>query len=306
MPIEQHAPGLESIVSPDEPIRELGSVPDDGTWPLEGPVWLQEDSTLLISYVRAGRRYQWREGSGLTLVSDSTNQACGMTRDPQGRLVVCEIGARRVTRRENDGSTTILARSYRGLPLNHPNDVVVKSDGAVYFTDPWLDLKGAPPGECDQEYAGVYRLSADGAQMTRLVRDFVFPNGLAFSPDEKVLYINDFRRRHIRAFDLAPNGTLDLASDRLFCDVRGDRQGLPDGMKVDQAGNVYCGGAGGTWIIDPAGRHLGTIVHGQHATTNLAWGGGDWKTLFITTFHHLYAVRAKIPGVPVPAQPPAP
>ena len=301
MPIEAHAPELASIIALDEPIRQLAKVPDDGTWPLEGPVWYQDGNFLLMSYVRAGRRYQWSQVAGLSLVSESTNQGCGMTRDREGRLIVCEIGARRVTRQEPDGSVTVIARSYRGLPLNHPNDVVVKSDGAVYFTDPWGPFDGEPPGEQDQEYPGVYRVAPDASKITLLVRDFVFPNGLAFSPDEKILYINDYRRRLIRAFDVQPKGGLDLASDRVFCDLRGDRPGLPDGMKVDVEGNVYCGGAGGTWIIDPSGRHLGTIVHGDPATTNLAWGGGDWKTLFITTYHTLYGVRTRIAGVPVPA-----
>ncbi len=301
MPIESHAPGLERIIAPDAPITLLGEVPNDGTWPLEGPVWIQESSTLLLTFVRAGRLYKWTQAGGLQLEVVKTNQDCGLTRDTQGRLIVCEIGARRVTRREADGGVTVLASSYRGLPLNHPNDVVVKSDGAVYFTDPWTAFDGSPPGEHDQEYPGVFRIAPDASKLTRLVRDFVLPNGLAFSPGEKTLYINDLKRRHIRAFDVQPGGALDLASDRVFCDLSGDRPGVPDGMKVDVEGNVYCGGAGGTWIIDPAGRHLGTIAHGDPSTTNLAWGGGDWKTLFITTYHKLFSVRTKIAGVPVPA-----
>ena len=144
-------------------------------------------------------------------------------------------------------------------------------------------------------------MSPDLGSLTLLVRDFVLPNGLAFSHDEKILYIDDSRRGHIRAFDVQPNGTLALGSDRVFCDVNGDRPGLPDGMKVDTEGNVYCGGSGGIWIIDPSGRHLGTIVNGADITTNLAWGGGDWKTLFFTTRYSLGRVQMKVPGVPVPA-----
>jgi gluconolactonase len=134
-----------------------------------------------------------------------------------------------------------------------------------------------------------------------LVDDFLVPNGLAFSPDESILYINDTRRGQIRAFDLQPNGTLARATDRIFCDLRGDRPGVPDGMKVDVEGNVYCGGPGGVWIIDPAGKHLGTIEHGQTATTNVAWGGDDWKTLFFTSRNTLGSVQMKIAGLPVPA-----
>jgi gluconolactonase len=179
--------------------------------------------------------------------------------------------------------------------LNRPNDVVVKSDGSIYFTDP-----GAPAPGMALDFAGVYRVSPDLGTLTLLVKDFVTPNGLAFSPDESVLYVNDTRRMHIRAFDVQPNGTLALASDRVFCDVRGSGPGFPDGMKVDSEGNVYCGGSGGIWIIGPSGRHLGTIAHGKAETTNMAWGGPDWTTLFFTSWHTLGRVQLKVPGVPVP------
>jgi gluconolactonase len=135
-----------------------------------------------------------------------------------------------------------------------------------------------------------------------LTDDFVLPNGLAFSPDESILYINDSRRGHIRAFDLLPNGTLAKASDRVFVDLRGGEPGVPDGMKVDVEGNVYCGGAGGLWIMDPNGKKLGRIAHGAPATTNLAFGGEDWTTLYFTSRNHLGSVKVKIPGIPVPAK----
>ncbi|HMD64626.1 MAG TPA: SMP-30/gluconolactonase/LRE family protein, partial [Stellaceae bacterium] len=125
---------------------------------------------------------------------------------------------------------------------------------------------------------------------------------LAFSPDEKVLYINDSRRGHIRALDLAPNGTLAKQTDRIFADLRGDEPGVPDGMKVDVEGNVYCGGAGGIWIMDRNGKKLGRIVHDAPATTNMAFGGDDWKTLYFTSRNHLGSVNVKIPGLPVPTQ----
>jgi gluconolactonase len=136
--------------------------------------------------------------------------------------------------------------------------------------------------------------------MTLLVEDFVIPNGLAFSPDEKILYINDSRRRLIRAFELNPNGSLARQSDRVFADLGGPEPGVPDGMKVDTEGNVYCGGPGGIWIMDPNGKKLGRIVHGAPATTNIAFGGDDWKTLYFTSRNHLGAVNVKIPGIPVP------
>jgi gluconolactonase len=144
-------------------------------------------------------------------------------------------------------------------------------------------------------------VTPDLGTRTLLVSDFALPNGLAFSPDESVLHVNDSRRGHIRAFDLAANGTLARHTDRIFADLRGDEPGVPDGMKVDTAGNVYCGGSGGLWIMDPNGKKLGRIVHGATATTNLAFGGDDWKTLFFTTRGELGSVKVKIPGVPVPA-----
>ncbi|MGH8069195.1 MAG: SMP-30/gluconolactonase/LRE family protein, partial [Candidatus Entotheonellia bacterium] len=184
--------------------------------------------------------------------------------------------------------------------FNRPNDVVVKSDGAIYFTDPWTNP--LPPEQWDLTFAGVYRVTPDLGTLTLLIDDFILPNGLAFSPDESVLYINDSRRRHIRAFDLLPNGTLAKQTDRVFADLRGDEPGVPDGMKVDVEGHVYCGGAGGIWIMDLQGKKLGRIVHGAPATTNLAFGGDDWKTLYFTSRNHLGAVNVKIPGIPVPTQ----
>jgi gluconolactonase len=192
----------------------------------------------------------------------------------------------------------VIANSYQGRRLNRPNDEVVKSDGSIYFTDPWSSPTA--PEQWDLTFSGVYRITPDLGTMTLLLDDMVFPNGLAFTPDESVLYIDDFRRGHIRAFDVAPNGLLAKQSDRIFADLRGSEPGGPDGMKVDMAGNVYCGGAGGLYILDPKGKKLGRIVHGQAATTNVGFGGDDWKTLYFTTRNTLGSVNVKIPGLPVP------
>jgi gluconolactonase len=176
--------------------------------------------------------------------------------------------------------------------------VVVKSDGAIYFSDPTGNVV---PDQTDLTYAGVYRVSPDLGTLTLLVNDFITPNGLAFSPDESVLYINDSRRRHIRAFDMAPNGTLARQTDHVFAELGGPEPGVPDGMKVDNAGHVYCGGSGGIWILDPKGRKLGRIIHGQPQTTNLAFGGPDWKTLYFTNWNFLGSVNLRISGMPVPS-----
>jgi gluconolactonase len=228
------------------------------------------------------------------VVQEPTNGANGLTRDRQGRLVACEGNARRVTRIEADGSVTVMANNYQGRRLNRPNDVVVKSDGGIYFTDPGLGRV-----ESELDFCGVYRVSPDRESIHLLVRDFVLPNGLCFSPDESILYINDSRRRHIRAFDVEPTGLLALATDRVFCAMTGERPGNPDGMKIDREGNVYCTGPGGIWILGSTGNHLGTILT-RETTTNMAWGDDDWSTMYFTTRHTLGRVRLKIPGVPVP------
>jgi gluconolactonase len=295
--IEQFDPALDKIIATSEPIKELASGFGGDLGPAEGPVWIKEGGYLLFSDIHNNRRMKYMPGQGVSVFLEPTNRANGLTRDLQGRVLACEHDTRRVTRRELDGSLTVIASSFQGRRFNRPNDVVVKSDGAIYFTDP-----GGPavPEQWDLNHTGVYRVSADLGTLTLLVNDFVVPNGLAFSPDESILYINDSRRGHIRAFDMAPNGTLARQTDRVFADLRGAEPGVPDGMKVDVAGNVYCGGSGGLYILDSKGKKLGRIVHGQPATTNLGFGGNDWKTLFFTSRVHLGSVNLKIAGIPVP------
>jgi gluconolactonase len=197
-----------------------------------------------------------------------------------------------VSRTEPDGRVVALAERYEGKRLNSPNDIVVKSDGVIYFTDPPYGVK---PEQRELTFQGVYRLAAAGA-LTLLADDFERPNGLAFSPDEKVLYVDDSARKHVRAFDVNPDGT--LANGRLFADMKSTAQGSPDGMKVDERGHVYVTGPGGTWIFDPAGRHLGTLVTPE-IPANCAFGAEDRRTLFITARTSLYRVRVKVPGMKV-------
>src|SRR6267142_2321208 len=225
--IERLAPELDAIIATSEPIRELASGFGGDIGPAEGPVWFAEGHYLLFK--------------------DKTNEANGTTRDLQGRLIACEHLTRRVTRTEPDGSITVVANSFQGKRLLRPNDVVVKSDGSIYFTDPGGPLA---PEQWDVTVNGVYRVSADLGSMSLLVEDMVGPNGLAFSPDESVLYVNDARRRHVRAYDLQANGTVAKQTSRVFADLGGAESGVPDGMKVDTAGNLYTGGAGGLYIMD--------------------------------------------------------
>jgi gluconolactonase len=294
MPIEQHAPGLERIVELHQEIEELAHGFGGESGPAEGPVWWHEGGYLVFSDIGNNRRMQWSPEAGVTLVQEPTNEANGLTRDRQGRLVACEHLARRVTRQDPDGSITVVANKYHDRRLNRPNDVVVKSDGSIYFTDPGLGRI-----ESELDFCGVYRVSPDLGEIHVLVWNFVVPNGLAFSPDERILYVNDSRRGHIRAFDVEPTGLLAMATDRVFATLQDDRIGVPDGMKVDVQGNVYCTGPGGIWIFDPRGLHLGTIATGAQ-TTNVAWGDPDWSTLYFTTWSTIGRIRTKIPGIPVP------
>ena len=296
--IEQLDPALDKIVSASEPIKAIADGMGGPLGPVEGPVWWKEGGYLLFSDIHASKRMKYTPGQGITVFEEKTNQANGLTRDLQGRLIACEHETRRVIRREPDGSTTVIANSFQGQRLNRPNDVVVKSDGSIYFTDPWTSPE--IPQQWDMTFMGVYRVTPDLGTMTLLVDDFLLPNGLAFSPDESVLYINDSRRRHIRAFDVAANGTLAKQTDHVFADLGGPESGVPDGMKVDSLGNVYCGGAGGIYILDPKGKKLGRIVHGQPATTNIGFGGSDWKTLFFTSRTMLGSINLKVAGIPVP------
>jgi gluconolactonase len=297
--IEQLAPELGSIIATSERITQLADGYGGDIGPAEGPLWIAEDGYLLFNDIHTARRIKYTPGQGVSVAMEKTNEANGITRDLQGRIVSAEHLTRRVTRYEPDGSVTVIANSFGGKRLLRPNDVVVKSDGAIFFTDPGGN---AAPDQWDVTVSGVYRVSPDLGTMSLIVDDMVRPNGLAFSPTENILYVADSRRRHVRAYDLLPNGTVGKETSRVFVDLGGSEPGAPDGIKVDTQGNLYSGGAGGLYIMDPAGKKLGRIVHGQAATTNLAFGGNDWRTLYFTTRSTLFSVNVKVPGLPVPAK----
>ena len=297
--IESLAPELDRVIATSEPIRELATGYGGNIGPAEGPVWWAEGHYLLFNDINTARRMKYTPGASPTVAMEKTNEANGMTRDLQGRLVSAEHLTRRVTRYEPDGSLTVIANSFQGKRLLRPNDVIVKSDGSIYFTDPGGN---AAPEEWDVTISGVYRVSPDLGSTSLIIDDMVRPNGLAFSPDESILYVADTRRRHVRAYQMQANGTIAKETSRVFVDLGGTEPGVPDGMKVDTAGNLYCGGSGGLYIIDSNGKKLGRIVHGQAATTNVAFGGDDWKTLYFTTASTLFSVNVKIAGVPVPVK----
>lgn len=262
----------------------------------EGPVW--RNGSLLFSDIPNSRTARWQESSegfSVSTYRTPSGNANGLTLDREGRLISCEHSARRVSRQEADGSYVTLADSYQGKSLNSPNDVVVRTDGTIYFTDPPYGVEdmGLEP---DLDFRGVYMIGTDGT-LRLLVDDFDRPNGLAFAPDERTLFVNDSRRRHIRAFAVRDDGALD--NYRLWTDLNSSDDGSPDGMKVDTQGNIFCTGPGGIWVMNPAGHVLGRII-GDEQPANVAWGGADWSTLFVTARTSLYRIRLSTTGIPVP------
>lgn len=258
----------------------------------EGPVWFKEEKYLLFSDIPANKIFKLNHDSKTEIFRHPSGNSNGLTRDKEGRLIACEHGNRRVTRTEKDGSITVLADRFYNKKLNSPNDVIVKSDGSIYFTDPPYGIK---PDQQEQPLQGVYRISPDN-DINMVAADFLRPNGLAFSPDEKKLYIDDSRLRHIRVFDVEYDGS--LSNGKIFYNMNIDKRGVPDGMKIDLNGNIFCTGAGGVWVFNSDGEHLGTICTPENPS-NCAWGDSDFKSLYITAVTSIYKIRVTIPGINV-------
>jgi gluconolactonase len=259
----------------------------------EGPLW-HPDGFYYFVDVRSSVLYRIVPGRAPEVVREKTGGGNGTTFDLQGRLVICEGENRRVARMAANGRVEVLVDRFEGKRLNRPNDVVCKSDGSIYFTDPGLRV---PLAERELPYAGVYRVMPDG--VTSLVADFEYPNGLAFSPDERRLYVANTRwAQYIHVLDLDPLGK--MIRRRIFADMSSDEtDGVPDGMKVDVDGRVYCTGPGGTWVFAPDGARLG-IIRTPEVPANLAFGGADLRTLFLTARTSVYTLRVKVPGQPHP------
>lgn len=257
---------------------------------IEGPIW-HPDGFLLFSDIPANIIYKFASNQQVEVFRRPSGKANGNTLDKENRLLTAEHENRRVSRTEKDGKVITLADRYEGKRLNSPNDLVVKSDGSIYFTDPSY---GVTKDQEELGFYGVYRLASDG-KLTLLVKDLVLPNGIAFSPDEQKLYVNNSEAKYIAVFDVKPDGT--VTNERLFADLKDASQGgVPDGLKVDLEGNVYSTGPGGVWILSPDGKLLGKISVPETAT-NVAWGESDRKTLYITANTSLYRIRLKIAGV---------
>jgi len=262
----------------------------------EGPLW-HPDGFYYFVDVRSSVLYRIVPGRAPEVVREKTGGGNGTTFDLERRLVLCEGDNRRVTRMGADGRIDVLVDRYEGKRLNRPNDVVCKSDGSIYFTDPGLRV---PLAERELPYAGVYRVKPDGS--TSLVADFEYPNGLAFSADERLLYVANTRwAQYIHVLELDAAGR--MVRRRIFADMSSDEtDGVPDGMKVDTEGRVFCTGPGGTWVFSPEGKRLG-VIQTPEVPANLAFGGPDLRTLFLTARTSVYTLRVKAPGLPHPAFP---
>jgi gluconolactonase len=266
----------------------------DGFVFAEGPVWSFPDSHLTFSDIPADTMYRWNERQGVRQYRKPSNFSNGLAYDKDGALIACEHRTRRVTRETPDGLETIVD-TYRGKRLNAPNDIVLASDGSLVFTDPHYGLgKGfGGPAEQEQPVRGVYRIPPSGGEPELLVADFTGPNGLALSPDGGALYVADTEEFHIRAFAVASSWA--LSGGDVLIDLPREGEGVPDGLKLDLAGNIYSTGAGGIWICSPAGELLGQISVPEVAA-NLAWGDEDAQTLYVTASTGLYRVRCKATG----------
>ena len=298
-PLEAHNPGLHDLIASDTAIERVAG----GFGFTEGPVW--RGTELLFSDIPNKRIARWRRlPEGPELTTYARGMSNGLTLDRRGRVLAAEHDGRRVTRVADDGTRTALAEQYQGKRLNSPNDIVVKSDGSIYFTDPPYGVQPSTPGVPrpagwwtepipgkEQPCNGVYRIAPDGT-LHLLVDDFALPNGLAFSPDESVLYIDDSAHKHIRALDVRPDGT--LTNSRVLLDMASDDPGVPDGLKVDLSGNVFCTGPGGVWVCRSNGTLLGRIVLPE-LPANLAWGE-DGSVLFLTARTSVYRLATRTRG----------
>jgi gluconolactonase len=294
MGVQAHADAFLELVDESAEVEQLGT----GFTFTEGPIWNPEEQYLLLSDMPGDVRRRWSEGEGVVEVMRPANKCNGMTYDADLDLLVCEHVTSSVVRERKGGGRETIASHFRGKELNSPNDVVVRSDGSIYFSDPWY---GRMPGfglerERELGFQGVYRIPPGGGELELVVAEdeFEMPNGLCFSPDESVLYINDTPRAHIKVWDADADGN--ISNGRMFFEGVGSgviEEGIPDGMKCDERGNIWVTGPGGIWVISAEGDHLGTILVPEN-TGNLSWGGDDWHTLFIPSSTSLYSIRTLV------------
>jgi gluconolactonase len=283
--------GLDEIVDTGATLEQLAS----GFRFVEGPVWHPLRRSLVFSDIIGDTQYCWKESVGLSVYRRPSHMANGNAWDREGRLLSCEHATSRVSRLHEDGRYEVLTSHYKGGELNSPNDIVVRRDGSIYFTDPTSGRSAkygvARPQELD--FQGVFRLEPTSGELTLLVDDFSKPNGLCFSRDESLLYVNDTDRQHIRVFEVQSDGT--IAGGSVWATTGGVEPGVADGMKVDSRSHVYCCGSGGVHVFDVDGRRVG-IIRTPEVAANFAWGGEALTDLFIAATTSIYRLRMKVPG----------
>ena len=282
--------GFVSFVAAQSPVPQNAAVEmiASGFQFVEGPVW-KDGVGLLFSDIPANKVYQWTPGAGVSVFRSPSGNSNGLTFDAQGRLVMTQTGNRRIARIDNSGMEAVLAATYNGKKLNSPNDVVVKSDGSIFFTDPPFNIPAGQKAELG--FSGIYRISPNGS-LQLLDASLNEPNGICFSPDETKLYVNNSSERVIYVWDVVNDSI--IANKRRFAAM--NPVGYADGMKADAAGNVFCTGPLGVWVFSPGGITLDTIqVPGQ--TSNCNWGDASRKTLYITSGGSVYRIRLTTTGV---------
>jgi gluconolactonase len=284
---------FEGLIDPYAPVSQLGT----GFTFTEGPIWHPAGQYLLFSDMPADVRRRWDKTRGVVEVKRPANKCNGMTYDADLNLIVCEHATSSLIRERPDGRRDVIASHFERQELNSPNDVCVHSSGAIYFSDPWYGRMPVYGVERPRQlgFQGVYRVPPGGGAPQLVVDRNLFdqPNGLCFSPDEKRLYVNDTVQALIRVFDVAPDGS--LANGRVFASgIRSELEpGVPDGMKCDQLGNIWVTAPGGVWVYAANGDLLGK-VRVPELVSNLAWGGADFRTLFMTATHSVYTVTTKV------------
>lgn len=292
MHIDIRHPELASRIDPAVELEQIAT----GFEFVEGPIWHPAQRHLTFSDIVGNTMYRWSEHTGTSVFRRPSQMANGNAYDAQGRILTCEHATSRVTRAGLDGNVEVLASHFDGKELNSPNDIVVKRDGSIYFTDPTSGRSprwGIPRAQ-ELDYQGVYRLDPATWQLTLLVRDpWGKPNGLCFSVDESLLYVNDTNRGHIRVFDVLPDGT--LSHGRVWATLDSVGAGVADGMKTDAAGAIYCTGPGGIHIFDAAAVCLG-VIHMPEQTANLCFGDDDLCSLYIAASTSIYRLRVLTPG----------
>jgi gluconolactonase len=283
--------GLDRIVDKDASFEQLVS----GFVFVEGPAWHSSQSELVFSDIIGNAMYRWSDPGGLSVFRKPSNMANGNTWDHKGRLISCEHAASCVSRTDPHGVYEVLASHYQGRELNSPNDVIVNMHEDIYFTDPNAGRGPRYGLERKQEldFQGVFRLDPESRELTLLTDDFSKPNGLCFSLDESLLFINDTDRQHIRVFDVLEDGS--ISNGRTWASVDGERPGVADGMKLDCEGNLYCCGSGGIHVFDPDAGPLGVIATPEVAA-NFTWGGEHLTDLLVTATSSIYRLRVKVPG----------